>query len=114
MWYTEKEIIYEVTHALNPYEQVGILAQLNDVARPDIEKVLRRHGVAIPTRQRKAAYCVRMGRPLKDIDRAEKRRADKRAYYIAHRERLIEQAKINQKKRMERLRNGEKQQTAVS
>ena len=114
MWYTEAEILFDVKYALNPYEQVGILAQLNDVKRTDIEKILKRNGVPLPKVQRKAAFCARMGRPLKDIDRAEKRRAEKRRYYQAHRERLIEQAKINQKKRMERLRNGKKQDAAVS
>lgn len=98
MWYTEKEILHEVGTALNPYEQISILAELNGCKRSEIEKVLKKYGEPLPKPQRATGHRTRVGRPITNIEEAEKRRADKRAYYLRHRERLIEQAKERQRR----------------
>lgn len=103
MWYSEEEILYDYRTALNPYAQIGIMAEVNGVSRSEIEKVLKQNGIPLPKPQRNTDHRTKVGRPIKNIEEAEKRRADKRAYYLQHRERLIEQAKERQRRRRERL-----------
>ena len=109
MWYSEEEILYDYRTALNPYAQIGIMAEVNGVSRSEIEKVLKRNGVPLPKPQRNTEHRAKVGRPIKNIEEAEKRRADKRAYYLQNRERLIEQAKERQRRRRERLLYGKEQ-----
>ena len=112
MWYTEEEILYEIAHARNPYQQVKVLAELNGVDRATIERILKKHDVPLPKYQRDIGHYAadKVGRPTVKSDKAERRRAEKRRYYLENRDRLLKQAKDYHKRRKERERHGKERQ----
>lgn len=115
MWYTDTEIIYEVKHALNPYQQIGILAELNGVERTTIERILKKHKIPLPRYQRNHSHSAKaikqnLCEDAKVQAEKERRRREKREYYLRNRERIIAQAKEYQKRRKERERHGKERQ----
>lgn len=102
LWYTDSEIIYDVKHALNPYQQISILAELNGVERKEIEKVLKRHKIKLPPYQRQTCNFAKLTqRGEREVtEDHKKRREQKHDYYVRNRERIL----AREHKRYERLR----------
>ena len=113
MWYTDTEIIYEVKHALNPYQQIGILAELNGVERTTIERILKKHKIPLPRYQRQLCNFAKLTeRGEREVTPDhEKRREKKREYYIKNRERILARNREKTKElRKERERHGKERQ----
>lgn len=100
MWYSDYDICYEVRNAANPYEQIKILAELNDVPRGEVEKILETHGVELPRYQRRSGfYGERKTKSHLSEEERAKKRAQGREWYLRNRERI---SAMNKKKRRER------------
>lgn len=69
MWMSESEIVKSYTHAANPREQIGIIAQLNCCSRRSIISILLSNNVPVkmPTHKQRKINGKRTPRCDKDV-----------------------------------------------
>lgn len=100
MWYSEEEIIYEISHAVNPYEQIKILAELNDCSIKEIQDIWKKAGNELPKFQRRSGFYGLRGKWEERGNEAlaeEKRK--KREYYLRNREQILKKQEERRRKK---------------
>lgn len=102
MWYSEYDICYEVRHALNPYQQIRVLAELNETSVSKIEKILKQNDVPLPKYQRQSRSYTEKIERMEVTEDHLKRRQQKREYYLAHREQILARKRDYKRQRRER------------
>lgn len=100
MWYSEEEIIYEISHAVNPYEQIKILAELNGCSIKEIQTIWRKAGHELPKFQRRIGANGLMRKwDSQDPKKRTEIKDKKHEYYIRNREKILAKQEERRRKK---------------
>ena len=99
MWYSEEEIIYEISHAVNPYEQIRILAELNGCSIKEIQDIWKKAGNELPKFQRRDNIHGLREKWEKDHLTISREKQKKREWYLRNREQILKKQEERRRKK---------------